>query len=247
MGTRSDVLILGGGVIGLTTAYYLAARGVGVAVLDHREMGREASWAGAGIIPPGRFAGAETPYDQLRALSAELYPTLSAELRERTGLDNGYRRTGGLEFPAEEPIDTAAWQREGIAWEACDEAAAFRLDPHLRPGLGPAYYLPDMAQVRNPRHLQALLAATAASGVTLQPHCPVFGFDRDGDRITAVRTGQGRLAADQFLVCAGAWTDALIAPLGFRLGVRPVRGQMVLLRARESQPRRILLHGSRPR
>src|SRR5262245_61682561 len=84
MSKRADVLIWGRGVIGLTTAYYLAGRGVNVEVIDQYDMGRGASWAGAGIIAPGRFAGASTPLDQLRALSAEMFPDLSADLRDRT-------------------------------------------------------------------------------------------------------------------------------------------------------------------
>jgi glycine oxidase len=246
MSNRADVLIVGGGVIGLTAAYYLAGRGVRVTVLDHQEMGREASWAGAGIIAPGRLEGAATPYDKLRALSAELYPTLSAELRERTGLDNGYRRCGGLEFPADEPIDADAWRAEGITWEPCEGPALQQLEPHLRTDLGRVYHLPDMAQVRNPRHVRALLAANAALGAVLQPHCPVLGFSQAGSRVSAVRSAEGDIAAGQILLCAGAWIDLLLTPLTpFRLGVHPVRGQIVLLNTAANVLKRIILHGHR--
>src|ERR1700719_3946107 len=98
MSNPCDVTIIGGGVIGLTTAYFLAREGVSVAVVDKAAFGQEASWAGAGILPPGNPAHAHSPADQLRAHSAALYPTLSAELRERTRIDNGYVRCGGLEF-----------------------------------------------------------------------------------------------------------------------------------------------------
>src|SRR5262245_13791261 len=105
MPISADVLIIGGGVIGLTAAYTLARSGARVSVLDRQDLGREASWAGAGIIPPGSLEGAATPYDQLRALSSMMYPGLTAELREQTGVDPGYRCTGGLEFDdPDEPI-----------------------------------------------------------------------------------------------------------------------------------------------
>src|SRR5438477_7814582 len=121
MPSSADVLIIGGGVIGLTTAYTLARAAARVAVLDRQDFGREASWAGAGIIPPGNPERASGPYDRLRALSSAMYPDLAAELRERTGIDPGFRRTGGLEFddPAEPP-DLAAWTAEGVAWERLD-------------------------------------------------------------------------------------------------------------------------------
>src|SRR5438045_232015 len=101
MADHPDVLILGGGVIGLTAAYFLAREGVRVEVVDRGDFGQEASWAGAGILPPGNPGAARTSFDQLRAHSTALFPTLSAELRERTGVDNGYLRCGGLEFVAE--------------------------------------------------------------------------------------------------------------------------------------------------
>jgi glycine oxidase len=69
-----DVLIVGGGVIGLTTAYYLARDGVRVTLVDSGEIGRQASWAGAGILTPGDSAFAQTPMDQLRTHSFKLYP-----------------------------------------------------------------------------------------------------------------------------------------------------------------------------
>src|SRR5438067_3865566 len=98
MTAQRDVLIIGGGVIGLTTAYYLAKDGVRVTVIERGEFGREASWAGAGIIPPANFERATTPFNKLLGLSRSLYPQLSAELTERTGIDNEYRVCGGIEL-----------------------------------------------------------------------------------------------------------------------------------------------------
>ncbi len=238
-----DVLVLGGGVIGLTAAYELAARSARVSVIDRGDFGREASWAGAGIVPPGRPEGVTDPYERLRALSSTLFPGLSAALRERTGIDNGFRQCGGVEFPADEPIDTELWSREGVTWEAGDAAQVQHWEPALAASRGPAYFLPEMAQVRNPRHLQALLTALASQGVTLRPGVPACAFECAGDRVRAVQTAQGRMEAEQFLVCAGAWTDPLLAPFGVRLGVRPVRGQIVLLRNRVPVLRRIVLVG----
>ena len=98
MAKHPDVAIIGGGIIGLTCAYFLAKEGVSVAVFDRGELGKEASWAGAGIIPPGNTAGAATPIDALRAIGSMRFQGFSEELRERTGIDNGYTRCGGIEF-----------------------------------------------------------------------------------------------------------------------------------------------------
>ena len=114
MAEHADVLILGGGVIGLTTAYFLAQEGVRVALIDKGDFGREASWAGAGIIPPGDSRRAATPIDRLRSLSSEMYPDLSRRLREQTGIDNGYHVCGGLELvePGDD-LPVEEWRERG--------------------------------------------------------------------------------------------------------------------------------------
>ncbi len=246
MSPGNDILIIGGGVIGLTTAYFLAREGVRVEIVDRASFGKEASWAGAGILPPGNPAHAHTPIDQLRARSAALFPDLSAELRERTGIDNGYLCSGGLEFLR--PSDHASaqeWRGEGVAAQELDEAATVAIEPTLASGLGRAIFLPDMAQLRNPRHLKALVAGCTSLGVRLRTECSVHAFQRSGQRITEVTTDGGSLQAEYYLVTAGAWTSALLEPLGCKLGVRPVRGQMVLLQTDVPRLRRILLWGAR--
>jgi glycine oxidase len=240
-----DVLILGGGVIGLTTAYFLAREGVRVEVVDKGDFGQEASWAGAGILPPGNPRRAGTPFDQLRAHSVALFPALSAELRERTGLDNGYLRCGGLELLGGGDVAEEEWHGAGITCEMLDAAAARRLEPALAPDCGTVCHLPEMAQVRNPRHLKALLAGCQALGVVLRSGYPVHGFERAGERLSGVQTAEGSHRAGQYLLATGAWTDALLDQVGWRPGIRPVRGQIALLNTGAPVVRRVLLHGAR--
>src|SRR5688572_32098381 len=90
----TDVLIIGGGVIGLSLAWQLARRGGSVQLLERGEPGKEASWAGAGILPSASRASSH-PYEQLCALACDLHPQWAAQLREESGIDNGYRRCGG--------------------------------------------------------------------------------------------------------------------------------------------------------
>src|SRR5262245_39098562 len=80
MSLQRDVVIIGGGVIGLSIAYQLAKERVSVVLVDSGDLGRESSWAGAGILPPAESAASRTPLDRLRALSVSLFPGLSAEL-----------------------------------------------------------------------------------------------------------------------------------------------------------------------
>ena len=128
-----DVVVVGGGVIGLSIAYALAVEGVNSTVLDRGEMGKGASWAGAGMIPPHTERLNKNPTVELRSWSALLYPDWSSRLLEETGIDNGYRKTGGVDVAAtldeENELKTSAgrWRAEKIVYE--------RLAPErLRPG-----------------------------------------------------------------------------------------------------------------
>lgn len=241
-----DILIVGGGVIGLTTAYFLARDGARVAVVERGEPGREASWAGAGILPPGNPAQALTPFDRLRAQSSSMFPGLSAELREITGVDNGYLRCGGLEFA--DPEHAAAeeeWRGAGVAYESLDEPASRKLEPALVAGLGAATLLPDMAQVRNPRHVKALVASCQALGVEIIVGSGVHRLRKRGGSVELAETAEGRLSAGKYLIAAGAWSELLLEEFAWRPGIRPVRGQIALLNSGTPLLRRILIRGSR--
>jgi glycine oxidase len=248
MSEHVDVLIVGGGVIGLTTAYFLASEGVSVGVVDRGDFGQQASWAGAGIIPPGDPARARTPYDLLRAHSAVMYPQLSRRLREQTGTDNGYVVCGGVELPEPgdaSPLPAEEWRGEGIAFRELHPAELQALVPGLPSSVSRAIYFPGMAQVRNPRHLRALQAACAALGAQLLPSCPVLSWVRTGGRIEGVETEHGRLTADRFVLATGAWADELLEQVGWRPGVHPVRGQIALLNTGRAGTFPILLQGRR--
>jgi glycine oxidase len=242
-GNSADILIIGGGVIGLTTAYFLSREGADVLLLDQGDLGREASWAGAGILPPSSVEHARTPFDRLRAKSVAMFPALSAELRERTGIDNGYCRCGGLEFVGAGGAAEEEWHGEGVVCERVRAAELPRLEPNVATDQGDAWHLPELAQVRNPRHLKGLIAACGPSAGLL-PHCPVYRLETTGDRVTGVRTANGVYHAARVLVAAGAWSGALLEPTGWRPSIRPIRGQIALLQTPASPVRRVLMWGA---
>jgi glycine oxidase len=256
MMTRSgDVVIVGGGVIGLSIAYALAREGLRPLVFDRRELGREASWAGAGLIPP--VADRDTasskvkanPLVALRSWSARLYPEWSAALLAETGIDPGYRRTGGVDVARTESEDEALraaagqWRAEGIAYERIPPGDYARVEPALNPELRSVYYLPDRAQVRNPRLLRALIEAASRRGASLESHRGVEGFITDRGRIAAVRTSAGEVPCGLVIVAAGAWSGGLLEPAGVRVPTPPLKGQIVLLKADRPLLRRVVEHG----
>lgn len=247
------VLILGGGAIGLSCAYYLARAGTSVVVVDRGDLGREASWAGAGMITAHSLRRAHTPMGRLKARGAALFPELSAELRELTGVDNGYMRCGALELRCSAEV-LARRQTElqdedenegGHTGQVLSESELRAAEPALTPDLAGAVRYPDAAQVRNPWHLRALAAACQRLGVDLRPGQAVLAMRRVDRRITEVTTAAGPVTADSVLVCAGAWSGNLLAGLGVHLPVKPIRGQIVLLQAAPGLLRHLLLAGPR--
>ncbi len=251
----NDCLIIGGGVIGLSLAYELARGGQSVTVIDRGPPAREASWAGAGILPPANASAAQNGYEQLAALSCEMHPRWAADLREATGIDNGYRCCGGIYLArsrAEADVlaqQAAAWRKRKIACEQLDAASLARYEPALRTAesadaapILAAYRLGDEAQLRNPRHLHALLAACQRFGVDVRAGVECTALETRGDRVTGKVTGVitnvGTLSAETYCVASGAWTGGLLRPFGIRVAVKPIRGQIVLFRT----PAPILRH-----
>ncbi len=95
-GLHSDTLIIGGGIVGLSVAWELAQRGQSVTVLEAKECGAAASWAGVGILPPVAVQNVNDPLEQLRSLSHQMLAQWSEQLHHETGIDVGYRRCGGV-------------------------------------------------------------------------------------------------------------------------------------------------------
>ncbi len=255
MTASSDVVIVGGGVIGLSIAYALAREGLHPTVLDRRELGREASWAGAGLIPPiadrdaANPAATLNPLVALRSWSARLYPEWTAALFAETCIDPEYRRTGGVDVAWTDREDDALkaaagqWRAEAIAYERIPPGDYARVEPALNPELRSVYYLPDRAQVRNPRLLRALMEAVVGRNGSLEPHRTVEGFTTVGSRITAVRTNKGDIPCGWVIMAAGAWSGGLLEPEGVRAPTPPIKGQIVLLKSDRPPLSRVVEHG----
>ena len=93
---NQKILIVGGGVIGLSIAWELNRRGFETIVVDVNQFGKKASWAGAGILAPANFETMTQPLDRLRGYGSQLHLNWANELKTLTGIDNGYRECGGL-------------------------------------------------------------------------------------------------------------------------------------------------------
>ncbi len=211
----SDIAIVGAGVIGLSLAYELAGRGLSVRLFDQYQPGQEASWAGAGMLPPGNptpplTAPALSPAAALRAASHALWTDWAQGLLDETGIDTGYRRCGSWELrlksdPHALDAEIAQLQSEGILVEPVHPHDLPLREPALSADVTAAYHLPEFGQVRNPRLLKALLAGCLARGVRLHSGTSVHGLVTS-PTASACATGSASASSPE---TSDRWPDSL--------------------------------------
>lgn len=238
------VLIVGAGLMGLFTAWWLRRAGVEVTLVDRGPPGREASWAGGGLLSPLYPWRYPAPVWALADWSLRCYPELVSELTRCTGVDAQWDPCGMVVLDQDDRKEALLWSRErGRVLEDWDEGRLCASVPGIGDHLS-ALYLPWAGQVRNPRLVRALVTALASDGVGIRSGEAVRGLVVDSGRVTGVRADGGVIEADAVVVAAGAWSAELLGDTA-ELPVTPVRGQMLLLRGQPGLLRHILLHRGR--
>ena len=249
MTRTSDVVVVGGGVIGLAVAYYLGREKVQVTLVERGAIGREASWAAAGYLSFQGSSNRPGPRLELTRTSARMYEGWIREVGELTPADTGFWRCGLLELSlneaeVREAHGLAAWQREaGYSVEWLDAAAVRKRQPCLAEDLPVrgALLFPEVAQVRPPRLLRALAAAVTRRGAHIREHTAVTSIARRGDRVTGVVLAGGETIAAPVVVNAtGCWAPQL-APEMAGLPVKPIKGTIVLLEVLDQPSRELII------
>ncbi len=230
----SDVVVVGGGIVGLACAYELAKAGASVDLLEYGRTGMQATNAAAGMLAPLIESHGPGPMLDfgLRALAA--YPALVDELAP-TGIDVELRITGILKA-ATSPADfdhlraRLAWQRQcGLTIDELDAATCRELEPRLGGRITGGVFSSDEGGINNQMLSLAVARAATARGARLHTDTPVTGFEAAGCRITAVVSRDRRFAGDHVVLAAGARSRQLAKLLGVEVPVRPIRGQMIAL------------------
>ncbi len=241
-----EAVVIGAGLIGSAVALRLAQEGLRVALLDKNTPGREASWAGAGMLSPAPDTSASIPLVPFARASLGLYPQFVAEIEEVSGRQTGYRSEGTIELlfsaDAERDLSTlvALHHALGLPTEPLPLDEAAKLEPAITRCARAAAYLPYEAFVDNRALIEALLAAASKSGVELFPATPVRGLVVEHGRCTGVRTENGTIfGAHDVIVAAGAFSSLLegIVP---PVATRPIRGQMVALKFQQKPIRHVI-------
>ncbi len=229
-----DCIIIGGGISGLLCARELAAGGFRVRVIERNTVGSEASWAGGGILSPLYPWRQPLAVQNLSLWSHEYYPKLAQSLKQSTGIDPQWNRCGLLWLDLPDLDVASAWcRRQHMCCETPDQDKVNRIQPGLRiPDEEPHLWLSGIAQIRNPRLLKALKQELESKGVDILERSPVIHWQIRNNKVVSIDLPQENLKADLFLIAAGAWS-AKIGPENFwSPDIHPVKGQMLLFRAR---------------
>jgi glycine oxidase len=240
----SDVIIVGGGVIGLSIAWRCAQRGLDVTVVDPSP-GSGATWTAAGMLAPAtELHYGEAPLLALGLESARRYPAFVGELEHITGLAVGYRREGTI-VSAWDTADLAALRdlREfgrslGLSTELVTGRELRTLEPALASGLPGGLVAADDGQVDNRLLRDALLVAVERAGGRIVRERAV-AVSGDG----AVLARGDALPADAVVVAAGAWSGQLDGVPTEAVPVHPVKGQTLRLRLGGEAPLRHVVRG----
>ncbi len=242
-GAGSDIVVIGGGAIGLASAWRLAQGGLSVTVCDP-DPGSQATHASAGMLAP--VTEAHYGEDRLLALNlagARRWADFAAELEAESGRPVGYRTCGSLvvAFDADDAAvleDLARYlDRLDLPAELLSGSGARAVEPGLAPGVRRGLHVPGDHQADNRLLSAALLVALADRGVTLV-HQAVDRIEVAGGRVEGVALADGsRVAAERVLLAAGCWSGQIGGvPNGTLPPVRPVKGQILRVQGPVGDP-----------
>ncbi|MBF2076206.1 MAG: glycine oxidase ThiO [Synechococcales cyanobacterium C42_A2020_086] len=234
MNTASDILILGGGVIGLAIAVELKLRGASVTVLS-RDSQQAATQAAAGMLAPGAEAIPPSPMLDLCQRSHALYPDWISKLEQLSGTATHYWSCGILapvyRAPAEGDTAASTASRQWL-----DRQAIHYAQPNLDPAIVGGWWYPEEGQVDNRALAQALLLAAQTLGVSIQEGITVTAIQQRHSQVDCLKTSGGDWQAGHYILATGAWSQALLP-----VPVQPRKGQMLAVQGPQIEPRELPL------
>jgi glycine oxidase len=213
----TDVLIIGGGIIGLATAIALSQKGANVTVVERDICGRGATWAAAGMLAP-EAERLEGDLLEFGIRSREMYPQWIANLMRLSGQDCGYWCCGMIAPVLEESDRQVISQHP----KYINREESRKRQSGLGEAILGSLWLPEDGQVNNRKLTQALLTTARSLSIKILEGTTVYQIVRDQKRVTHLDTSAGKLQSDRYVLATGAWTRSLLP-----LPIKPIKGQML--------------------
>ena len=235
----ADILIIGGGIIGLSLARELHKKAAGkITVLERGKLGRESSFAAAGILAPQAEAEKADVFFHFCNDSKNLYVNFSEEIFAETDVDIELDRNGTLylaftETDAAEIRRRFEWQKKaGLAVEYLSTNEARKAEPFVSPDVREALFFPNDWQVENRKLLAALQKYANLNDVKIVENAEVKSLLIENGKVIGAETTEGKNFAEAVVLATGAWTSLIESGENTlsRLKVKPIRGQILSFR-----------------
>jgi len=235
--SSADVVIVGGGIAGMTTAYYLAKSGVPSVVVERDAIASHASGFAYGGLSPLSGFGIPGPQAEIAQDGMRLHRELSKSLLDESGIDVDFRVRSSLALAFTEADvrrlqGALPWQQRqpGFAVGWLDIAAARRVEPRISDETLGATLIEGGGAVEPYRLVLALTKAAERLGVTVR-HGHAIGLRRDGGRMTGVVLEREVLSCTTAVLALGPWSAEASDWIGVPINVRPLKGQILRLQA----------------
>ena len=244
----SDFIIVGGGIMGLLLSWELTQSQHSVTLIDKQTTGREASWAGGGIVSPLYPWRYSDPITRLAQCANEFYPKLAHTLKEETGIDPEYNPCGLYMLDAKEHESALSWShRFGDPIKPYSIKQLYQDTPSLASGFQQALHMPHVGNVRNPRLLKSLINAlnkkTEFELVESQEvHEIIYN---ENQCAIGVKTSKQKIFGEEIILCCGAWTPLLSHTLHFTPRIKPIKGEMMIFEPSPGLINNIILYNGR--
>jgi glycine oxidase len=234
---RGDVVIVGGGIVGIVTAYYLAKAGVPSVVIERDAIGSHASGFAYGGLSPVSGFGIPGPLAEVALHGMRLHRELAKSLVEETGIDIDFRVRSSLalaltEADAQRLHVNLPWQQRQSECVArwLDASEARRVEPRISDETLGAVLIEGTADVEPYRLVLALTRAAERMGVTVR-HGRAIGLRREGGRLAGVILERDEIACSTVVLALGPWSGDIAAWIDTPIEVRPLKGQILRLKA----------------